>query len=225
VKLLVSVANAGDAAAAIAGGADFIDAKNPQAGALGAVSIAVLREIHAGVAGRRPVTAALGDMTDTAPAAEAAGSFAAAGATLVKLGFAGANVGAIAGLIQAAVAAAGSLECGVVAVAYADLPFADRRARKEFIGRAARGGARGVLFDTADKKGPGLCGILSPDDLAALSVEAHAAGLFLALAGKLTVDDIPIVRAAGADIAGVRGAVCDGGRTGAVVAEKVRQLL
>jgi hypothetical protein len=44
------------------------------------------------------------------------------------------------------------------------------------------------------------------------------------LAGKLTADDLPFARDAGADIAGVRGAACDGGRTGRVAARKVRLL-
>jgi hypothetical protein len=46
----------------------------------------------------------------------------------------------------------------------------------------------------------------------------------VALAGKLQADDLAFVRDAGADIAGVRGAACDGARTGRVSAEKVRQL-
>ena len=48
MRLLVSVASATEASAALAGGADVIDAKNPLAGALGAVSVGVLREIHRG---------------------------------------------------------------------------------------------------------------------------------------------------------------------------------
>ena len=51
MRLLVSVANATEASAALAGGADLIDAKDPLAGALGAVPIAVLAEIHAVVCG------------------------------------------------------------------------------------------------------------------------------------------------------------------------------
>ncbi len=38
MRLLVSVANAADAAAALAGGADLIDAKDPAGGALTAVA-------------------------------------------------------------------------------------------------------------------------------------------------------------------------------------------
>ena len=38
----------------------------------------------------------------------------------------------------------------------------------------------------------------------------------MALAGKLMTDDLAFVRDAGADIAGVRGAACEGGRIGRV---------
>jgi uncharacterized protein (UPF0264 family) len=54
--------------------------------------------------------------------------------------------------------------------------------------------------------------------------EAREAGLMVALAGQLTADDLPFARDAGADIAGVRGAACDGGRSGRVSADKVRAL-
>jgi uncharacterized protein (UPF0264 family) len=60
--------------------------------------------------------------------------------------------------------------------------------------------------------------------LAAWVSEAREAGLMVALAGQLTADDLPYARDAGADIAGVRGAACDGGRAGRVSADKVRML-
>src|SRR6266513_157132 len=126
MRLLVSVASAAEASAALAGGADVIDAKDPRAGTLGAVAFDVLREIHAAVAGRRPVTAALGDAADEAEIERASRAFAAAGASLVKVGFAGiASAGRVTALIAAAVrgARAGSDgNGGVVAVAYADAP-------------------------------------------------------------------------------------------------------
>ena len=46
MHLLVSVRNAEEAAAALAGGADVIDAKDPAAGALGPVPVQVFREIR-----------------------------------------------------------------------------------------------------------------------------------------------------------------------------------
>jgi uncharacterized protein (UPF0264 family) len=228
MQLLVSVASAGEAAAALAGGADVIDAKDPLAGALGTVSVDVLREIHAAVSGARPVTAAIGDGNDEAAIEYTSRVFTAAGALLVKVGFAGiASAAHVAALTAAAVrgARAGSRgNAGVVAVAYGDAVATASLAPVAIVQAAAPAGATGVLLDTADKDGPGLRGLVPPRALAAWVEEAHRTGLFVALAGKLTIDDLPFVRDAGADVVGVRGAACEGGRTGRVTAERVRRL-
>jgi len=229
MRLLISVANAAEASDALAGGADIIDAKDPMAGALGAVSVQVLREIHAAVAGARPVTAALGDASDEATVERAAAAFTAAGATIVKLGFGGIGSAArAAALVAAAVRGANTGNdgrAGVVAVAYADAARVASLAPADLITNvAAHSGADGLLIDTADKRGPGLLQLVAPDALATLVAQAHRAGLFVVLAGKLTADDLPFARDAGADIVGVRGAACDGGRTGRVAARKVRLL-
>jgi (5-formylfuran-3-yl)methyl phosphate synthase len=81
-----------------------------------------------------------------------------------------------------------------------------------------------VLVDTLDKSGPSLCQLATGLTLARWVVEAHELGLTIALAGRLTADDLVIVRDAGADIAGIRGAACDGARTDRISAEKVRRL-
>jgi uncharacterized protein (UPF0264 family) len=228
LRLLVSVADADEASTALAGGADVIDAKDPLKGALGPVPADVLREIHAAVAGARLVTAAIGDAADETETERAAGAFAAAGAALVKVGFAGiTSASRVEGLIAAAVRGArtGSRRTGgVVAVAYADADSAASLAAGALIDVAARAGATGVLLDTAGKAGPGLRGLLAPAALARWVGAAHDAGLLAALAGKLTADDLAFVRDAGADIAGVRGAACEGGRTGRVSADKVAWL-
>jgi uncharacterized protein (UPF0264 family) len=228
MRLLVSVANRADAAAALEGGADIIDAKDPRVGALGAVSIHALRDIHAEVAGERPVTAALGDDLDGTALESTAKAFTTAGAALVKVGFADpGDFARIEMLIESAVRgvrAANALEKGVIAVAYADrAPGSDRWSR-DFVETAARAGAAGVLLDTGDKGSAGLRTLVSKAFLEAWVRHAHDSGLTVALAGKLTTDDLPFVRDVGADIAGVRGAACDQGRTGRIVAEKVRLL-
>jgi len=226
IRLLVSVTSAEEASAALAGGADVIDAKNPLAGALGAVPVDVLREIHATVAGARLVTAAIGDAADETAIERTAETFAAAGAALVKVGFAGiASASRIEALIRAAVRGAGGGDrSGVVAVAYADADRVASLSADAFVDAAARGGATGVLLDTADKTGPGLRELMTATGLARWVAQAHEAGMLVALAGKLTADDLAFVCDAGADIAGVRGAACEGGRTGRVSSEKVGRL-
>ena len=117
----MSVATAGDASAALAGGADLIDAKDPAGGALAPVSADVFRAIHDGVGGARPVTAALGNAADEKAIELTARSFASAGARYVKVGFAGiASADRVGELTRAAVRgvrADGGDSCGVVVVA------------------------------------------------------------------------------------------------------------
>jgi uncharacterized protein (UPF0264 family) len=227
MKLLVSVTNAAEAVDAVTGGADLIDAKDPAAGPLGPVTVDVLTQIHAQVAGLRPVSAALGDATDEHSINDAAASFARAGAAFVKVGFAEATKPEkVETLLQAAVFGAriGGELSDVIAVAYADVDRPEGSSAEALIEIAARAGAKGVLVDTADKDGPGLLALVPQDRLTRWVVRAHANGLLAALAGKLTARDLPLVACMGADVAGVRGAACEGGRTGRVSIAKVRLL-
>ena len=116
----------------------------------------------------------------------------------------------------------------VVAAAYADARrVAHAPLPPELLARVARAaGAGACLLDTAVKDGRGLLDWLSPDALAALVADAHAAGLQVALAGALRAEDLPVVRATGADIAGVRSAACrEGRRSGRLDAARVRALV
>jgi (5-formylfuran-3-yl)methyl phosphate synthase len=225
MKLLVSVADADEAAAACAGGADVIDAKDPAAaGALGPVQLSVLRGIAATVAGGRLLTAALGDVIDRESAEHEARLYASAGAKLVKIGFAGVDDRAhIRSLLEAARRGA-EPEAGIVAVAYADAGSVGSADPSIVLDAAIAAGVTGFLIDTASKNGPGLRELCRPAQIAAWVEAAHRRGLLVALAGRLTIDDLRFARDAGADIAGVRGAACDGGRAGRVVVERVRQL-
>lgn len=224
MRLLVSVATPEEAAAALAGGADVIDAKDP-AFALGAVSPDVLARICAVCAGGRLVTAALGDVDDETAVARIAGQMTLAGARLVKIGFAGvADAARVSALLTAAVRATRAHGGAVVAVAYADADRAASLPPAALPDLAARAGATGVLLDTADKQGPGLRALVPAPSLADWTARAHDARLLVALAGKLRAGDLGYVRDAGADIAGVRSAACSGGRTGRISAARVRQL-
>src|ERR671917_243324 len=61
--------------------------------------------------------------------------------------------------------------------------------------------------------------------LASLVAEAHSLGLEVALAGALRAENLPVIRATAADIAGVRAAACrDGTRSGPLDAARVRAL-
>ena len=223
MRLLVSVSNAFEVSAALAGGADIVDAKDPSKGALGAVSIDVLQRIGSAVARRCTFSAAGGDATTEAELAQRVREFTANGVEWIKIGFAGVSSQAhVRSLIAAAVNAAGSAK--IVTVGYADAAWGSTIGSADLMKTAADAGAAGVLLDTVDKLGPGLCSLVPIPVLAHWVDACHSAGMLAALAGKLTAADLPRLAEIGADIAGVRGAACVNGRTGCVSAEKVREL-
>src|SRR6266566_1678864 len=216
MQLLVSVADALEARAALLGGADVIDAKDPRGGALGAVRPERLRTLRDAVGTGRPLSAALGDRGPPALVERRAGAAAQVGAAFVKLGFRGAAA------VSQARRRAGP-RTGLVLVGYADWPRAHGIDPDALLALALESGAVGVLLDTA-LKDAGLFTRLEPDAVATWVAAAHAAGLFACLAGSLRGADFATARALGADVVGVRGAACVGGRTGRVSLRRVAAL-
>lgn len=222
MRLLVSVRNASEARAALAGGADVIDAKEPLNGPLGAVSSDVLHEIATTIGNAAPVSAALGDICED-DVLERAIAARQAGVTFVKIGFAGMRRRQrleedVLTLARAARPPA------LVLVAYADFDVADAPSPAEILAMAAHVRPAGILLDTYDKDGAGLTSLMQACTLATFVGRAQASGRFVALAGKLTREDIETVQDTGADVIGVRGAACDGGRGGVVTPARVRAL-
>ena len=227
MRLLVSVVDAGEAREAAAAGADIVDVKNPGEGSLGAPSPAVIEAVRAAVPAGLPVSAAIGDMPNLpGTAALAALGAARSGAAFVKVGLWGVTTEDEAVALLRAVHEAVP-DGVVVAAAYADARrLAHAPLPPQLLPRVAREAGAGVcLLDTAVKDGRGLLHWLSADALASLVDEAHAAGLQVALAGALRAEDLPVVAATGADIAGVRSAACgEDRRSGPLEAARVRAL-
>ncbi len=229
MRLLVSVRAGDEVAAALAGGADIIDAKEPARGSLGPVSAEVLLAIAARVPEPVPLSIALGDFT-----APDAVRLAVAGAkvpgrrapTYVKLGFAGErSEAAVTSLVAAAIdaAAATAVRPIVVPVAYADHENAGSPAPVDVLRAAVAAGALAFLLDTCTKDGRGLLEWIALERLRTLSADARSAGMLLAIAGSL--DLAALDHLAGiADVIGVRGAACRGGREGSVDAALVRRV-
>jgi uncharacterized protein (UPF0264 family) len=227
--LLVSVRNAAEAAIVATAGVSIVDIKEPRHGPLGRAAADVSAEAIIAVAGRAAVTLACGELAD-GPAeitAHVVAVIAALGGTAAPV----AVKAGPAGLVGPAWAIAfGSLldriPCGVetVAVAYADWQTAACMPPHEIFTAAAAAGARTVLVDTFDKAGPGLFETASQGDVAAWAARARGLGLALAVAGKLTVSEVSLAFDLGADIAGVRSAVCSGGRLGQIDRTRVFSL-
>jgi uncharacterized protein (UPF0264 family) len=212
---LASVRSASEAALAVAGGADIIDAKEPGAGALGRVESSVLRAILREVAGRRPVSATIGDL-ELSPSVVAAAveATAADGADIVKIGvFPGALDATLATLRPLA-------RHGRRLVA---VMFADRA--PDLVGlpkRCAEAGFFGVMLDTADKSAGPLTAHLDREALAGFVVRARGLGLVSGLAGSLRLEDIPSLAPLGADYLGFRSALTIAGRSGGLDAAALR---
>ena len=222
MRLLVSVRNASEAGSALAGGADIIDAKEPLNGPLGAVSSDVLHKIAATVGNAAPVSAALGEISDD-DILDRAVAARQAGVTLVKVGFAGMRRrhhldDDVAALARAARPPA------LVLVAYADFDLAEAPPPAEILVLAAHLKPAGILLDTYDKDGAGLTSLMPACTLATFVSRAKEPGRFVALAGKLTLEDIETMHDIGPDVIGLRGAACDGGRDGVVTSARVRAL-
>ena len=230
MQLLVSVRSAAEVEPALRGGAHIIDAKEPGRGSLGSVTPPTLAAILALVPPRYPFSVALGDVGSQGEVIAAIGSIelpSRPAPTYLKLGFAGVRspdaVIAMLGAAVAALARKGS-DAIVVAVGYADAGRAGSIAPDLIPSCARHGGAGGVLLDTHTKDGNGLLHWCPPEALAAWVVRARREGVLTAVAGALGPEDIAVVRAAGPDVVGVRGAACEGGRQGRISSARVRQL-
>lgn len=232
--LLVSVRDAAEADAALAGGAAIIDVKEPRRGSLGAADAEAIVAV-AGVVGQRvPWTMACGELSEmefevaskprehllvrvlqrldgrgVPPAAVKVGFGGAAGTPWERRG---------ADLFAA-------LPAGPerVAVAYADWERAAAPDPAAVIAAAGRFGCTTLLVDTFDKSSAGMFGCCPREAPAEWVAAARVAGLQVAIAGKIAMEEIPRAWSLGADVVAVRSAVCFNGRQGAVRADLVRR--
>ena len=236
--LLVSVRDAAEAEEAIAGGAAIVDVKDPDAGALGAATPEAIAGV-ARVVGAREWTCACGELADGARCGSGVRRVAAlvrrvveSAPTTPRLVKAGMSRMAEVDWRGAMERVAACLPSGVgyVAVVYADHLPAGAPEPMALIAAAGQGGCAGVLVDTFDKSGPGLFGVADMATVRRWVAASHTAGLPIAVAGRLGLDDLTPAAETGADVIAVRSAVCaatglagvrDGDRRGRVDRDRV----
>lgn len=243
-KLLVSVRNAAEARAALQGGCDILDVKEPARGALGMADVATITEIvtqSRAYVPPAPVSVALGDAAEWAP--DRPLPRLPEGIAYLKLGTARlqgcasweASFGALLRRFEeiskspvdadpeSTAAIAGGFAPAWIAVAYADWQTARGPAPSDVIAAASACGCAGVLIDTFSKGRLRLLDWLDGSRLDSLAEQARSLRLTFALAGRLQAGDLPQVLAAGPDIVGIRSAAClDGVRSSAIDATAVR---
>jgi uncharacterized protein (UPF0264 family) len=221
--LLVSVRSVGEAEAALAGGATLIDVKEPARGALGRADDAILDGVVAVVAGRRPVSAACGELMERPPSLSI--HRASLQPAYQKWGLAGcAELSHWQNLLEDR-AAEMPLGCQLVAVAYADWDRAMAPVPEAVCACACEHRWGAFLIDTCVKDGKSLLDFLSLQRTEALINRCRLAGVPIALAGALNESRIRALLPLQPDWFAVRGAACaNQDRRARVEASHVRRL-
>ncbi|MBN1245461.1 hypothetical protein JXA31_07705 [Candidatus Bathyarchaeota archaeon] len=231
MKLLISPKNEKEAVEAISGGADIIDVKNPKEGPLGASFPWVIKRIRQITPTNIEVSCTLGEVPNL-PGSMALASLGAAatGVNYIKAGLYGLKTLEEAVYLMQSVTKAAkeyNPSIKVVASGYADaarLSTVDPLLVPKIAYEAQ---ADIAMLDTAIKDGKSLFNFLTKPQLQRFVDVAHSYGLKAALAGSLQKEDLPVVYALGADVAGLRGAACtlSDRVNGQITREKVQELV
>lgn len=224
MRLLVSVRSVEEALLAAEGGADFIDLKEPSAGALGGLPIATIRAIVAALReqGRGlPVSATIGDLglADVSAVLARVAEVGECGVDYVKVGITR-EPGATAALAALARVRSGGVQYAVVPVF-----IADRGLDTALIEQACALRFPGVMADTADKLAGSLFDAVRSPDLHRFVGQVRSAGALVGLAGALRLHDLVALKVLAPDFAGFRTAVCAGDRRGALDPDRLRDLV
>lgn len=230
-RLLVSVRTADEARAAVTGGADIVDVKEPAAGPLGCADPRVWRAIREIVPGTIPLSAALGEavewIADSKPRPAESDWF---GVSFAKMGLSRSGSDWLEGWesIRSRFERELPPDCRWVAVVYADWQAAGAPHPDRIITAAlAIPRCCGVLIDTWEKDRR----VIPPDDPGAEWRDRvdriQRDGRFCAWAGGVDVARIERFRDSGfaPDVVAVRGAACRGGdRLGPIETARVARI-
>lgn len=228
MRLLVSPINIDEALAAVNGGADIIDVKNPKEGSLGANFPWVIKAIKDAVDSKSPVSATIGDMNyKPGTASLAALGAAVAGAEYVKVGLFDIQTREQAlDMAEHVVRSVKDYDPTkkVVISGYSDYKRINSIPVSELPAVCAESGADVVMMDTGIKDGRSTFEFMSIEELSRFVTEAHDLGLETAIAGTIKFEDIEPLNMISPDIIGVRGCVCGGDRNSAIRQELVEAL-
>lgn len=220
IRLLASVRDVGEALSAAAAGADFIDLKEPNAGALGGLPparieaiVAALRRAHPEV----PISATIGDFAaQHLPAiASRVAAVGNCGVDYVKVGVAGGDPAAQCALLDHLAAE----PWDVVPVFIADHGLAPAAVQHACALRFPA-----LMADTENKTAGSLFDCVSEALLASFIGQARRAGKLVGLSGALRPRHLPQLAALGPDFAGFRSALCEGGRGGLLSPARLREV-
>jgi (5-formylfuran-3-yl)methyl phosphate synthase len=191
-RFLASVRNGQEAEAVLAAGADIVDLKSPEDGALGAVDLETVAAVVTAVGGAVPVSATVGDLPMPARSLRARiDGLVSAQVDYVKIGFDGELPGGL------------EADADFIAVI-----FADRAWALDLVARARDYGFSGVMLDTAAKQAGSLLDHCDESALGRFLDKARCEGLLAGLAGSLRERHLPGLLSLQPDVLGFRGALC-----------------
>jgi uncharacterized protein (UPF0264 family) len=219
--LLVSVRDRQEAGLALEAGVDLLDLKEPAAGSLGAVSPHLMHEVAGWLAGRVPLSVALGELATLDP--QLPGSVPNQ-TSYAKLGLAGSA--SLPDWEDRWREAYARLPPAVspVAVVYADWAAAAAPEPWQVLSAAVGRRAPVILIDTHCKHSGGLLDCWPLPGLAQFVAAVRKQGLKLVLGGSLSMTTARRALELEPDFIAVRGAVCRDSRSGRLDPALVAQL-
>lgn len=206
-QLLVSVTNVEEAKVAIENGADIIDLKDPQKGALGALSIdqinAVVAYVNSQNSTNIKTSATIGDIPMKANLI--ANQVAELGKTnidFIKIGFFETEdyqpcLDALSAFVK--------MGKRLIAILFAETTYP-----VDMIKRIKQAGFVGVLIDTMNKNGLTLLDFYSEEKRQEFVKEANKHELQFGLAGSLKLQHVEMLNKLNPNYMGFRGGVCEG---------------
>jgi uncharacterized protein (UPF0264 family) len=228
MRLLVSPINTEEAIAALKGGADIIDVKNPKEGSLGANFPWMIKAVKDAIESKKPVSATIGDLNyKPGTASLAALGAATAGAEYVKVGLYDIQtVDQALDMLTNIVRAVKDYDPSkkVVASGYSDYERINSISPLLLPAIGAKAGVDVVMMDTGIKDGRTTFEFMSEEELTTFVNTANELGLDTAIAGSIKFEDMPAIKRINPGIIGIRGMVCGGDRNTSIKEELVAKL-
>lgn len=210
-QLLISVTSIEEAQIALENGADFIDLKDPEQGALGALPLDTITEIVSYVkansnSGNKLTSATIGDLPMKPELiAEKVEQLAATGVDIIKIGFFDDGENRFCDDETCLSALAPLAKNGLKLIA---VLFAENKYPYDFISSIKNAGFYGVMLDTAIKNGATFLDYFTEQEIQHLSENVSVHNLIFGLAGSLAIQHVAKTKEFNPSYMGFRGGVC-----------------
>jgi uncharacterized protein (UPF0264 family) len=210
-QLLISVTSIKEAQIALECGADIIDLKDPEQGALGALPLAQINEIIAFVNENRGleskvISATIGDLPmEPDLLLSHVLALSKTEADIIKIGFFRDHHSGLADYQSCLDSLMPIVRSGVKLVA---VLFVEYAYPADLISAIKNAGFYGVMLDTTDKNGTTFLDYFTVDEIKGIANNVQAQWLLFGLAGSLNLQHVTLLREIAPDYIGFRGGVC-----------------